>query len=155
MFPERELDIAFQALDRVNTVDKSYSRADELSGGQQQRVAIARVLAQEAKIILADEPAASLDPLTTKQVMDDLKRINQELGIGRPIGHDEQLGIGIESGLEAGLGLGSLRYEQQCCCAMGASETSGEATALFDRGNHCAHPLGKCCQYRLHLRCSR
>jgi phosphonate transport system ATP-binding protein len=53
----------------------------QLSGGQQQRVAIARVLAQEAKIILADEPVASLDPLTTKQVMDDLKKINLELGI--------------------------------------------------------------------------
>ncbi|MBW7477245.1 phosphonate ABC transporter ATP-binding protein [Paenibacillus oenotherae] len=80
-FPERDLDIAFRALDRVNIVEKAYARADELSGGQQQRVAIARVLAQEAKIILADEPVASLDPLTTKQVMDDLKGINQELGI--------------------------------------------------------------------------
>lgn len=81
MFPKPDMDLAFQALDRVNIVEKAYSRADELSGGQQQRVAIARVLAQEAKIILADEPVASLDPLTTKQVMDDLKKINQELGI--------------------------------------------------------------------------
>lgn len=80
-FPAKDMDIAFQALDRVNIVEKAYSRADELSGGQQQRVAIARVLAQEAKIILADEPVASLDPLTTKQVMDDLKRINVELDI--------------------------------------------------------------------------
>lgn len=81
MFPKPDIDLAFEALDRVNIVEKAYSRADELSGGQQQRVAIARVLAQEAKIILADEPVASLDPLTTKQVMDDLKKINQELGI--------------------------------------------------------------------------
>ncbi len=80
-FPERDMNLAFDALNRVNIVDKAYSRADELSGGQQQRVAIARVLAQEARIILADEPVASLDPLTTKQVMDDLKKINQELGI--------------------------------------------------------------------------
>ncbi|MGM0885048.1 MAG: phosphonate ABC transporter ATP-binding protein [Bacillota bacterium] len=80
-FPEKDLNLAFGALDRVNIIEKAYSRADELSGGQQQRVAIARVLAQEAKIILADEPVASLDPLTTKQVMDDLKKINQELGI--------------------------------------------------------------------------
>ena len=65
----------------MNIVEKAYIRADQLSGGQQQRVAIARVLAQEAKIILADEPVASLDPLTTKQVMDDLKRINVDLDI--------------------------------------------------------------------------
>jgi phosphonate transport system ATP-binding protein len=80
-FPEKDMNIAFEALDRVNIVEKAYSRADELSGGQQQRVAIARVLAQEAKMILADEPVASLDPLTTKQVMDDLKKINVDLGI--------------------------------------------------------------------------
>ncbi|EES74553.1 phosphonate ABC transporter, ATP-binding protein [Paenibacillus sp. oral taxon 786 str. D14] len=80
-FPEADVELAFQALERVNIVEKAYVRADQLSGGQQQRVAIARVLAQEAKIILADEPVASLDPLTTKQVMDDLKRINVELGI--------------------------------------------------------------------------
>lgn len=77
-FPKADVDLAFQALDRVGIVQKAYARADELSGGQQQRAAIARVLAQEAKIILADEPVASLDPLTTKQVMDDLKRINTE-----------------------------------------------------------------------------
>lgn len=81
LFPKKDKQIALEALDRVNIVEKSYSRADELSGGQQQRVSIARALAQEPKIILADEPVASLDPLTTKQVMDDLKRINQELGI--------------------------------------------------------------------------
>lgn len=81
LFPKADMELAYRALERVNMLEKAYSRADELSGGQQQRVAIARVLAQEAKVILADEPVASLDPLTTKQVMDDLKRINQELGI--------------------------------------------------------------------------
>ncbi|KYD07841.1 phosphonate ABC transporter ATP-binding protein [Heyndrickxia sporothermodurans] len=81
MFPKEDVDLALNALDRVNIKEKAYSRADELSGGQQQRVSIARALAQEAKIILADEPVASLDPFTTRQVMDDLKRINQELGI--------------------------------------------------------------------------
>ncbi|TDL94209.1 phosphonate ABC transporter ATP-binding protein [Macrococcus brunensis] len=81
LFPKQDKQIALEALDRVNIVEKAYNRADELSGGQQQRVSIARALAQEPKIILADEPVASLDPLTTKQVMDDLKRINQDLGI--------------------------------------------------------------------------
>lgn len=81
MFPKQDIEIAHQALERVNIAEKAYTRADQLSGGQQQRVSIARALAQEPKIILADEPVASLDPLTTKQVMDDLKRINQDLGI--------------------------------------------------------------------------
>ncbi|MCS7460735.1 phosphonate ABC transporter ATP-binding protein [Paenibacillus doosanensis] len=81
LFPKEDVELSLKALERVNIREKAYARADELSGGQQQRVSIARALAQEAKIILADEPVASLDPLTTRQVMDDLKRINQELGI--------------------------------------------------------------------------
>ncbi|MDT8717201.1 phosphonate ABC transporter ATP-binding protein [Clostridium sp. 19966] len=81
LFPDKDKQLAMDALKRVNISEKAYSRADELSGGQQQRVSIARALAQEAKIILADEPVASLDPLTTIQVMDDLKKINTELGI--------------------------------------------------------------------------
>lgn len=81
MFPKYDVDLALASLERVNIQEKAYSRADELSGGQQQRVSIARALAQEAKVILADEPVASLDPFTTKQVMDYLKHINQEMGI--------------------------------------------------------------------------
>lgn len=81
LFPKEDKIKALEALDRVNILDKYKSRSDELSGGQQQRISIARALCQEPSIILADEPVASLDPLTTKQVMDDLKRINEELGI--------------------------------------------------------------------------
>ncbi|GGC89347.1 phosphonate ABC transporter ATP-binding protein [Enterococcus wangshanyuanii] len=67
------------ALGRVGLADKLHSRSDELSGGQQQRVSIARTLVQQASIILADEPVASLDPITTQKIMKDLKKINQEL----------------------------------------------------------------------------
>lgn len=81
LFPKQDKELALDALERVGLKDKAYVRADQLSGGQQQRVSIARALAQEAKVILADEPVASLDPLTTKQVMDDLARINKELNI--------------------------------------------------------------------------
>lgn len=72
---------ALEALDKVGIVDKAYVRVDQLSGGQQQRVALARTLAQNPDIILADEPIASLDPVTSKLVMDDFKRINQEMNI--------------------------------------------------------------------------
>jgi phosphonate transport system ATP-binding protein len=76
-----DVEIAMQALERVDIVEKAYVRASNLSGGQQQRVGIARALAQEPTIILADEPVASLDPPTSHVVMRDLQRINRELGI--------------------------------------------------------------------------
>ncbi|ACQ80922.1 phosphonate ABC transporter, ATPase subunit [Beutenbergia cavernae DSM 12333] len=74
-------EIAFEALERVGIVEKAYVRASQLSGGQQQRVAIARVLAQQPDVVLADEPVASLDPPTANAVMRDLRRVQRELGI--------------------------------------------------------------------------
>ena len=72
---------ALECLDKVGILDKAFVRADQLSGGQQQRVALARTLAQNPQIILADEPVAALDPVTAKSVMDDFKRINQDMNI--------------------------------------------------------------------------
>ena len=79
IFIKEEKKQALMALDRVGILDKAYVRVDQLSGGQQQRVALARTLAQNPKIILADEPVASLDPVTANQVMTDFRRINKEL----------------------------------------------------------------------------
>lgn len=73
--------IALEALDQVGILEKAYIRADQLSGGQQQRVALARTLAQKPSIILADEPVASLDPVTSAQVMNDFLKINEALNI--------------------------------------------------------------------------
>ena len=81
IWPAEEKEIGFQSLERVGIVEKAFVRASDLSGGKQQRVGIARALAQEPDIILADEPVASLDPVTSHIVMRDLQRINREFGI--------------------------------------------------------------------------
>lgn len=81
LWPASERELALQALERVEIVEKAYVRASDLSGGQQQRVGIARALAQQPTVILADEPVASLDPVTSHTVMRDLRRINRELEI--------------------------------------------------------------------------
>lgn len=78
LFSKEEIALGYQSLERVNIAEKLYQRADQLSGGQQQRVAIARVLTQQPKIVLADEPVASLDPPTSHQVMKYLRKINKE-----------------------------------------------------------------------------
>lgn len=80
MFNAQEKEFALAALERVGLADFAHRRASTLSGGQQQRVAIARALAQEAEIILADEPIASLDPESARKVMDILADINQSDG---------------------------------------------------------------------------
>lgn len=81
IYSKEEKQLALQSLDKLGILDKAFVRADQLSGGQQQRVALARALTQEPKIILADEPVASLDPITTVSVMNDFKRINEEYKI--------------------------------------------------------------------------
>jgi phosphonate transport system ATP-binding protein len=71
---------AYEALARVGIADCCHQRASTLSGGQQQRAAIARAMVQGARVILADEPIASLDPESSRRVMDILARVNQDDG---------------------------------------------------------------------------
>ncbi|MEQ8265774.1 MAG: phosphonate ABC transporter ATP-binding protein [Parvibaculum sp.] len=79
--PRADRLLALEALDRVGLADRALHRADQLSGGQQQRVGIARALAQQPHLILADEPVASLDPATADKVLALLHRICREDGI--------------------------------------------------------------------------
>jgi phosphonate transport system ATP-binding protein len=80
-FPKADREMAMQALERVGIADQAHKRADELSGGQQQRVGIARALMQQPRIILADEPVASLDPVLAVSILDHLEDLNQQEGI--------------------------------------------------------------------------
>jgi phosphonate transport system ATP-binding protein len=81
LFPQAERQRALACLDRVGLLAQAYQRADSLSGGQQQRVAIARILAQDSRVILADEPVSSLDPRSAENVLGILREVAEERGI--------------------------------------------------------------------------
>lgn len=80
LFPNNDIHKAIDLLDRLGIAEHAAKRAEALSGGQQQRVAIARALMQDPKIILADEPIASLDPMNAQIVMDSLREIHDQDG---------------------------------------------------------------------------
>lgn len=80
-YTEEEKERAFEILKELGLSDQVYKRCDELSGGQKQRVGIARAIMQQPKLILCDEPIASLDPKASKVIMDQLTEINQNKGI--------------------------------------------------------------------------
>jgi phosphonate transport system ATP-binding protein len=81
LFSREDVALAMQCLERVELSHKAHQRTDALSGGQMQRVGIARALAQRPKVILADEPVASLDPKTARLVLQYLRDATRELGI--------------------------------------------------------------------------
>ncbi len=76
--PESDVEIAMECLERVGLADKASNRVDRLSGGERQRVGIARALAQRPRLLFADEPVASLDPITAESIMELLRRVANE-----------------------------------------------------------------------------
>ena len=80
-YTEEEKEHAFHLLEKLGIHEHAYKRCDQLSGGQQQRVGICRALIQEPKMVLCDEPIASLDPNSSKVIMDHLRSITTEMGI--------------------------------------------------------------------------
>lgn len=80
-WPRHDVAMAMEKLELVGIADKARNRADELSGGQQQRVGIARALMQEPKLVLADEPVASLDPATSHSILKYIEQLNREQGV--------------------------------------------------------------------------
>ncbi|MFT4702255.1 MAG: phosphonate transport system ATP-binding protein, partial [Yoonia sp.] len=91
-FPQSDVDEAFRLLDRVGLLHMADKRADELSGGQRQRVGICRALIQNPALLLVDEPTASLDPKTSRQIMRLICELCSERGLAAIINiHDVAL----------------------------------------------------------------
>ena len=110
-FPQKDVDRAFEILDRVGLSGFENNRADELSGGQRQRVGIARAVIQDPKIMLVDEPTSSLDPETSRDVMDLLTEIARDEGIPVLINiHEVDLAVAYADRI-VGLANGQVVYD--------------------------------------------
>lgn len=110
-FPQSDVDEAFRLLDRVGLLHMADKRADELSGGQRQRVGICRALIQNPKLLLVDEPTASLDPKTSRQIMRLITELCRERGLAAIINiHDVALAQMFVPRV-VGLRLGEIVYD--------------------------------------------
>ncbi|WP_299741461.1 phosphonate ABC transporter ATP-binding protein [uncultured Tateyamaria sp.] len=110
-YPQSDVDEAFRLLDRVGLLNMADKRADELSGGQRQRVGICRALIQNPKLLLVDEPTASLDPKTSRQIMRLITELCRERGLAAIINiHDVALAQMFVPRV-VGLRLGEIVYD--------------------------------------------
>ena len=110
-FPQSDIDTAFSLLDRVGLEPMADKRADELSGGQRQRVGIARALIQNPELLLVDEPTASLDPKTSRQIMRLITELCTERNLAAIINiHDVALAQMFAQRI-VGLQAGSIVYD--------------------------------------------
>ena len=110
-FPQSDVDEAYRLLDRVGLADMADKRADELSGGQRQRVGICRALIQNPALLLVDEPTASLDPKTSRQIMRLICELCQERNLAAIINiHDVALAQMFVQRV-VGLRLGAVKFD--------------------------------------------
>ncbi len=110
-FPAADVSEAFRLLDRVGLFDMTDKRADELSGGQRQRVGIARALIQNPELLLVDEPTASLDPKTSRQIMRLVCELCKERGLAAIINIHDVLLAQMFAERIVGLRLGEIVYD--------------------------------------------
>jgi phosphonate transport system ATP-binding protein len=137
-YSEQEKEKAFQILAKLGLAEQAYKRCDELSGGQKQRVGIARSIMQEPRLILCDEPIASLDPSSSKIIMDHLSNINKTMNI-TCIFNLHQVDVAIKySKRIIGLTLGRIVYdgppEQLSKAKIYEIYQSGEGELITDVG---------------------
>ncbi len=110
-FPQSDIDEAFRLLERVGLDDMANKRADELSGGQRQRVGICRALIQNPDLLLVDEPTASLDPKTSRQIMRLICELCQERQLAAIINIHDVLLAQMFSRRIVGLQEGTIVYD--------------------------------------------
>ena len=110
-FPKTDVKEAFRLLDRVGLLEMADKRADELSGGQRQRVGICRALIQDPDLLLVDEPTASLDPKTSRQIMRLINELCEERGLTAIINIHDVLLAQMFSQRIVGLALGKVVYD--------------------------------------------
>lgn len=127
LYSEQEKVRAFELLDEVGLGEFAYRRADQLSGGQMQRVGIARALTQEPKIILADEPIASLDPKSSRMVMEHLRRITRQRGICCIVNLHQ-----VDAALEYSDRIVGLRFGEKVFEGVPAKVTSAVIRAIYE-----------------------
>ena len=110
-FPKNDIKEAFRLLDRVGLLEMADKRADELSGGQRQRVGICRALIQDPDLLLVDEPTASLDPKTSRQIMRLINELCSERGLTAIINIHDVLLAQMFSQRIVGLANGEVVYD--------------------------------------------
>jgi len=110
-FPQEDVQEAYRLLDRVGLMHMADKRADELSGGQRQRVGICRALIQNPDLLLVDEPTASLDPKTSRQIMRLINELCEERGLAAIINIHDVLLAQMFSKRIVGLELGAIVYD--------------------------------------------